>query len=134
MSFNVTVVDTTMPVLAVIDDELLPTNEFCKAIVPDYALVASVTDSCFKTYTYTQTPAAGSQLNNVGDTAIVSLTVDDGNGNTSEAIAFKVTAADMTAPVITKAMGDHSVTARTGCDYPLPDYLQYVSAEDYCTR
>ena len=131
-TFMVTVVDTTMPVLTTIDDQLLAMNEFCKAEIPDYAEIVTVTDVCYNEFTFTQTPLAGSQLNAVGDTAVVTLTVEDGNGNTSEAISFTVTAADLTEPTITKAFPDHNVTARTGCNYPLPDYTKMISATDYC--
>ena len=136
-TFTVTVVDTTMPVITVIDDQVLAMNEFCLTNIPDYGTILEVTDGAYKEFTFTQTPVANTQLSTIGEEATVTVYVEDGNGNTSESISFKVTAADVTAPIITKALpGIVPISAATGCEKALPNFIantNYFDATDYCS-
>ncbi|MEZ4932202.1 MAG: HYR domain-containing protein [Saprospiraceae bacterium] len=59
----------------------------------------SATDNC-GTIKVTQSPVATTPLNGHNDVETVTLTADDGNGNTADC-SFTVTLKDITDPVIT---------------------------------
>ena len=139
-SFTLTVIDTTISVITVIEDQIVAMDEYCMATLPDYSTMLEVTDTCVNELTFTQSPVAGTQMSNIGDQTTVTITVADGNGNTSEAISFTATAQDITAPTVTKFLYPSKIsqTVASGCEYEVRSFIgnttEYVNATDYCAE
>ncbi|PHR31938.1 MAG: hypothetical protein COA38_06940 [Fluviicola sp.] len=76
----VTVVDTISPVITCPGDQTEIASAICDFTLPDYSLLGSATDVCGGTPTITQSPAAGTVISS---NTTITLTADDGNGNTS---------------------------------------------------
>jgi hypothetical protein len=79
----VIVLDTISPVINCLGDQTDLATASCQFTVPDYTAAATVfaTDNCSALPTITQTPIAGSLVGLGAST--ITLTADDGNGNTS---------------------------------------------------
>jgi large repetitive protein len=89
----------TCTLLVVITQLQPPTVTTCSAALPDYRGLATTGDNCATTVTVTQSPAIGSTQSGVG-TLTVTLTANDGNGNTASC-TFEVNKVDNTPPMIT---------------------------------
>lgn len=97
-TFDVTFNDLIPPTLTAVQniEEELDAN--CNFVVPDYTGLTTVADNCGTT-TITQSPIVGTVISGHGTLQTITLTADDGNGNT-HSTAFEVTLADVTAPTI----------------------------------
>ena len=97
-TFSVTFNDLIPPTLTAVQniEEELDAN--CNFVVPDYTGLTTATDNCGTT-TITQSPIAGTVISGHGTLQTITLTADDGNGNT-DSTAFEVTLADVTAPTV----------------------------------
>ena len=81
--------------------------------------------------TVTQTPAPGTALSGDGTTQLITLTVDDGNGNTS-LCQFTLTMDDTTQPVFVECAANDTVSANATCEFILGDYTSEVTVTDNC--
>jgi hypothetical protein len=97
-SFTIQVNDVTPPNIVCPGAQTLNMNASCTAVLPDYRNLASATDNCNGSISFTQNPAPGTILNNTG-TLVVTLSATDAAGN-STSCTFNVNVADVTAPVI----------------------------------
>lgn len=97
-TFSVTFNDLIPPTLTAVQniEEELDAN--CNFVVPDYTGLTTAADNCGTT-TITQSPIAGTVIGGHGTLQTITLTADDGNGNT-DSTAFEVTLADVTAPTV----------------------------------
>ncbi len=77
------------------------------------------------------TPVPIGTFTKSGGASQVTLTVDDGNGNTSTCIA-NVSVLDTISPVVT-CPGNQTETPGPGCVFTLPDYTALAGATDNCT-
>ena len=93
-SFTVTLNDITPPSITCPGNQAETPNASCQFVLPDYTALATVTDNCNASPTVTQSPASGTTISG---TTTITLTADDGNGNTSQC-SFDVTLNDGTAP------------------------------------
>ena len=125
--------DETVPVLAALADQELLLETDCQVLLPDFSSYVELTDEKVAEIRYFQTPAAGTIITAENTAVDVSMYVDDGYGNTSNVIEFKVTAVDKTAPVFTSAFPDHPIRSTGNCQGTLPDYTKYVKYEDNCS-
>jgi len=104
--FDVTVTDDELPTITCPADEEILTSVAgdgaCQILLPDYTAAATATDNC-PTLAVTQAPAAGTAFM-AGTSTTVTLTADDGNGNTVDC-SFEVTFTDDEAPVISCGPG-----------------------------
>ena len=91
-----------------------------------------VADNCAPNsdITITQTPAAGTKLTGDGDSEIITLTADDGNGN-SASCTFNITLEDITPPVLT-CPSNQSLLVNNNCEITVPDYTGMVTKSDNC--
>jgi probable HAF family extracellular repeat protein len=129
--FNV--VDTTAPVI-VSGPSLgtLSANNQCQAAVPNVVPNIVATDNCTpaNSLSIAQAPSAGT-LVGLGPQTIV-VTVMDASGNSSSGtLSFSV--ADTTAPTITSAPTNVTVSTGTNCQGAVPNLLGLVNASDNCT-
>ena len=97
----VTVTDNEKPSFTCPDPQTLPLDANCQITVPDLvSLITDETDNC-GSVTLSQNPAANAKVSLTdGQTTIVTITADDGNGNTVTC-NVTLTADDNTPPTIT---------------------------------
>ena len=141
-SFTVTVQDQTDPLIVCPDGSITPFNlasdSNCDAVLPDYTIEATVTDNCTESAAITilQNPPPGTILNGHGTSQLVTLTADDGNGN-SITCSFTVTVQDQTDPLIVCPDGSNipfNLASDANCDALLPDYTNEATVIDNCTE
>ena len=104
-AFNLLVEDHEYPTIVCPDGSITPftlaSDANCDAVLPDYSNEATVTDNCTESAAIiiSQSPPPGTILNGHGTSQLVTLTADDGNGNTATC-SFTVTVQDQTDPLI----------------------------------
>jgi hypothetical protein len=94
----VTVVDATPPTITCPANTTVAAGANCTSTVGTRTLVTK-TDNCASTISETQSPAASTILTGHNTSQVVTLTANDGNGNTATC-SFVVTLKDITPPVI----------------------------------
>jgi len=132
-NFDITLRDVTDPVPACPTPATLSLDADCSVLLPDYTGMTTTIDDCAMSgqITYLQSPAGGTLLNFDGQQLMVTITADDGNGNTGSC-TFTVTAEDMEDPmIICPAARDEEVSAN--CDFTLPDYTGEAAVMDNCS-
>ncbi|OWY24988.1 HYR domain-containing protein [Sphingobacteriales bacterium UPWRP_1] len=125
-SFSVTRTDPIAPTIICPTTQTIVLNTSCAANLPAYS-PATISDNC-STPALTQAPALGTQVTGVGNTT-VTLTANDGNGNTASC-SFTVNRVDNIAPSVT-CPGTQTVLLNTSCSANLPAY-NAVSSSDNC--
>ncbi|OAV44106.1 hypothetical protein A3850_006155 [Lewinella sp. 4G2] len=144
-TFTVELNDVTPPTIANCQTDTIGiVDGQCDYVVPDYWSITPVTanDNCRPTGTtattatgdqiaYTQVPAPGTVLTDAFTTQVITLTADDGNGNTVSC-DFLLTLTDTTAPTIV-CPADTIANPDTGCDFALEDYRTRAAIADNCT-
>ncbi len=128
-AFTVTINDTQPPTVTCPANAIIAANASCSGTLGAYAAV-SVSDNCTANPTVTQSPASGTALNGHNDSKTVTLTADDGNGNT-QACTFTVTLKDQTKPSIS-CPANATITANASCSGTLGAYTP-SSVSDNCT-
>lgn len=130
-SFTVTVVDNQVPGVSCPANQTVNADATCTGTVGSWE-ATSVSDNCtpWENITVTQSPAASTVLSGHNDAETVTLTADDGNGNTSNC-SFTVTLKDITAPAVT-CPADQTVSADAGCAGTVGSWSA-ASVSDNCT-
>ena len=129
----VTLQDTTRPSIVCPPNEVLTTDAACEVSLPDYTVAATVADNCTGSgaIAVTQDIARGSTFDGEGTTQIVTLTADDGNGNTNSC-TLEITVDDNVAPTI-DCPGTQTQFVTAACDVELLDYTTQATTDDNCT-
>lgn len=127
-SFNVTPVDNMPPTVTCIDDQTVFFDANCEFELTDYNGTPSTTDNCSSTVTVTQSPASGTIISGATE---VTLTGDDGNGNTGTC-TFMVLPEDDTDPTIVCPTSLDVQFGSQGCSYFMSDLTSLVTADDNC--
>ncbi len=128
-TFTVTLKDVTKPVITCPANTTLAADANCSSLLGSYSAV-SVSDNCNPNPTVTQSPAASTVLSGHNDVETVTLTANDGNGNT-EFCTFTVTLKDISKPNIT-CPANTTLSADANCSSLLGTYSA-VSVSDNCT-
>ena len=128
-SFTVTADDTISPVITCNADTTVYLDSNCEYSIGDLRFRATATDNC-GIDTITQSAVIGTKLSSEGDSELVTITADDGNGNTNSC-SFTVTADDTISPVIT-CNGDTTVYLDSNCEYSIGDLRFRAAATDNC--
>lgn len=97
-TFTVTLKDVTKPSISCPANTTVAANANCSGTLGGYAPTA-LSDNCTANPAVTQSPASGTVLSGHNDVKTVTLTADDGNGNT-EPCTFTVTLKDVTKPTV----------------------------------
>jgi gliding motility-associated-like protein len=126
-TFDVTLQDVTAPTITCPATQTENADATCQFTLLDYTGMATAADNCGTT-NITQAPIAGTIVG-TGITTIT-LTVDDGNGNTANC-TFDVDVIDATAPTVT-CPGNQTETPDASCNFTLPDYTSLAVAADNC--
>ncbi|MBK8504518.1 MAG: HYR domain-containing protein [Saprospiraceae bacterium] len=126
----VTVLDEIDPAITCPDGGTLSPAANCEITIPDYTNLVTTDDNC-GTVTVTQSPEAGSTQTVVdGQTVTVTLTADDGNGNTANC-DVTITVEDNAPPMITCPNGG-SLNPAANCEITIPDYTALATTDDNC--
>jgi len=128
-SFTVTLKDVTPPSITCPANTTVAADASCSGIVGLYGPVA-LSDNCASSISVSQTPSISTVLNGHNDVETVTLTANDGNGNTASC-SFTVTLKDITPPVIT-CPANVTLAANANCSSLLGAYSA-VSVTDNCT-
>jgi hypothetical protein len=127
-SFTVTLKDVTPPTIVCPGAQTVNAGASCTGVVGSY-IPASLTDNCASMPAFTQSPVSTTALSGNNDSKTVTLTANDGNGNTASC-SFTVTLKDVTPPTIT-CPGNQTVNANASCSGLLGSYSA-VSLSDNC--
>lgn len=128
-TFDVTFNDLIPPTLTTvvdIDEEL---DVDCNFTIPDYTGLTTAADNC-GTVTVTQSPISGTVISGHATAQTITLTAEDGNGNTNTT-TFEVTLADVSPPSLT-AVEDTFEDLDASCNFTVPDYTGLTTATDNC--
>ena len=125
--------DDTNPVITTCPlDRTLPLNATCQITVPDLVAEAAATDNCDASVLITQSPIAGANIaSGEGTTHNITITADDGNGNTTTC-TVELTGDDDTNPVITACPLDRTLPLNATCQITVPNLVAEAAATDNC--
>jgi hypothetical protein len=100
-AITVTIADAVKPSITCPPNQTIDLDANCKATLPDYRSLLTVSDNCtpIGSLVITQSPAAGSEVNNKGS-MIVTFTVRDASGNESTC-TITIEKKDVTGPIVT---------------------------------
>jgi len=126
-SFTVTLKDVSKPTIVCPTNKTVNAGSNCSGIVGAWSPV-SLSDNCTLSgsITVTQSPSANTALSGHNDVETVTLTANDGNGNTQNC-QFTVTLKDVTQPVFT------SVPANVTVQCNAVPTVGTASASDNCS-
>ncbi len=132
-NFTVTLDDRLAPVLNCPADSTVFLDGNCMAPLPDLVAVTSATDNCeaFSSVSIAQSPLAGVAFRDDDTTVPVTLTANDGNGNTAQCVVT-VTFQDTTRPVVVCPPAEVLLTDGD-CEVRIPDFTVATAATDNCT-
>ena len=101
--------------------------------LPDFTSSAITSDNCAAgtSLTISQSPVVGTTLAGANITQTITLTANDGNGNTTQC-TFDITTKDETNPSITCPV-NQSVSLDSNCEVDLGDYTGSATISDNCT-
>ncbi|MEZ4937072.1 MAG: HYR domain-containing protein [Crocinitomicaceae bacterium] len=133
-SFSITLTDTTAPNISCPNDTNIFANASCDATVPDYTGVTVATDNCTNmgVIVLTQSPVPGGTLSGLGANQLVTITANDGLGNTSQC-QFTVNLVDTISPSVS-CPPTQSVNGDANCEALVPDYSAMVTTGDNCSN
>jgi len=130
-AFEVTLEDTTAPVVVCPSDQTVSADASCMFQMTDFTGLVTATDNCSATadVTLTQDPLAGEM---VSGTTTVTITATDEQGN-AETCEFDLIAVDTTAPIITDCAPDVTEQVDANCEFALADYTALANVTDNCS-
>ena len=128
-TFTVNKQDNTPPTITCPPTQNLTLDANCEAVLLDYTGMATTSDNCSTSITVDQAPMPGTTVSGVG-TMTVTLTADDGNGNTATC-SFTVNKQDNTPPTIT-CPPTQTLILGASCQASLPDYTGMATTGDNC--
>ncbi|MBK5215033.1 MAG: DUF1028 domain-containing protein, partial [Flavobacteriaceae bacterium] len=119
--------DTVNPTIDPIAGQTISGDTSCEASLPNYILIAVVSDNSDPSPVVTQSPIAGTVFTG---TTTVTMTVTDASGN-SASTTFDVSVEDTTDPTIA-AIADQSVSGGATCEGTVLDYSGLAVVGDNC--
>jgi VCBS repeat-containing protein len=124
--------DTTPPVPTCESAQTVSLNALCRLPVPNLIDGASASDNCANTFTWSQNPTAGTTLaSGEGVMHTVTITVSDGNGNSSTC-TVKLTGDDTTPPVPVCEFAQ-TINLNASCQLAVPNLTDGAFAVDNCS-
>ncbi|NQX96347.1 MAG: HYR domain-containing protein [Flavobacteriales bacterium] len=125
-SVTVIVQDITNPTITCPADQNESVNVSCQFSLPDYTGLAIASDNCGAVIV-TQLPIAGTLITGA---TVVTLTVDDGNGNTASCNFNAIGVDNINPPIVCPANQNESFDAT--CNFTLLDYTGLAVVADNC--
>ena len=127
--FNITVLDTSPPIVTCPENQIEDYDVNCQFILPDYTSLATITDTCYPgPFTVSQVPAPGTLI--TGDVS-VTINATDNAGNTGSC-SFMVLQNDVIPPTITCPSNQIEEVNAANCMFIIPDYTALATAQDGC--
>ncbi len=124
--------DTTPPVPVCEGPETISLNAACILVVTNVIDMVSASDNCSSSFTWSQSPIAGSALaSGEGVAHTITVTVSDGNGNS--ATCTTVLTGDDVSPPTPICEGPQTVSLNGDCELPVPDLTDGAVAIDNCS-
>ncbi|MFT4543830.1 MAG: hypothetical protein ACI9EQ_000280, partial [Bacteroidia bacterium] len=120
--------DNIDPVIVCPSDLAVDFDANCEYTLMDYTVMGTPADNCSSVFSVTQSPSSGQA---VTGSAVITLTVNDGNGNSSTC-TFNVSPSDNTPPSIT-CIADQEVIFDENCQFEISDYNGTPSTSDNCS-
>jgi hypothetical protein len=127
-SFYLTIVDNQAPAITCPANATVNANASCQGTVGSYS-AATLSDNCNASPSVTQSPASSTLLTGHNAAQTVTLTANDGNGNTANC-TLTVTLKDMTPPGIT-CPANATVNANASCQGTVGSYAA-ATLSDNC--
>jgi FG-GAP repeat/HYR domain len=127
-SFTVTLKDLTPPTISCPTNVTINANGNCQNQIGAYSLL-SKTDNCATIISESQSPASSTVLTGNNATQTVTLTGNDGNGNTANC-SFLVTLKDVTPPTIS-CPTNVTINANANCQNAIGAY-SFLTKSDNC--
>jgi subtilase family protein/PA domain-containing protein/putative metal-binding protein/peptidase inhibitor I9/type IX secretion system substrate protein/HYR domain-containing protein/polymorphic membrane protein len=124
---TVTVQDNEAPAITCPPNQTVTADANCDGTLADYTGLASATDNC-TTPTITQSPADGTVIS---VTTTVTLTADDGNGNTTPC-TFEVSIEDTTPPTVTCKPYTAALDGNGTAGITMSDVYDAANSSDNC--
>lgn len=131
-NFDVSIVDTTSPLLTCPSDFSVSSGVGCMYSLTDLTSLVSANDNCTAAVSivYSQSPSVGNSL----PTGVHTITIDgidlEGNDGTC---TFDLTVQDLFAPTISVCASNQTLYADVNCEATISDYTGLVSATDNCS-
>jgi len=129
-TLTVTLKDVTPPNITCPANTTVSANASCQGMIGSHSPTA-LSDNCNPSPTVTQSPSASTVLTGHNSSQLVTLTANDGNGNTSNC-TLTVTLKDVTPPVPT-CEGPQTIDLDANCQLLVPDLTDGASATDNCS-
>lgn len=129
-TFDVIVTDVTAPEVTCPGDQTVYSDVICKALVPDFLPLITMTEECSSAdVIILQVPAAGTDVSLLSS-QLITITATDTSKNAGTC-TFTLFISDTISPSLT-CPGDQNVSATSGCDAILGDYTGSVTSADNC--
>lgn len=129
--FTVVSNDIVAPTVTCPSDTTVGVDAACEYLVPDFSSLASATDNCDPSISFSQLPAAGSKLSGYNTSYFISMTGSDIAGNSS-VCSFEVTLIDTLAPTFTNCK-DTTLYVNHNCELSMPNLFTYVGVNENCS-
>ena len=125
--------DNNNPTIMCPSDVTIALDDNCETDILDYTDDVIIADNCTDatSITLTQSPAIGTTITGHNFMQIVTVTADDGNGNTQNCI-FQITLLDDTNPQVV-CPADATIDVDAACEIILNDYISTTFINDNCT-
>lgn len=120
--------DNVAPTIACPANFSVDVDNNCGYSIVDFTALGTPSDNCSSSFAVSQSPAVGTP---VTATTQITLTVDDGNGNTGDC-TFDITLEDNIPPTITCG-GDQNVVFDENCQFEVGDYIGLAVTDDNCS-
>lgn len=127
-SFVVMPEDNIVPVITCPADMDVDLDANCQYTMVDMTGLGTPSDNCSSTFTVTQSPSIGTAISS---STQLTLTADDGNGNTGSC-SFYLNPIDNMPPTIICG-SDINVSFDENCVFEVGDYVGFATASDNCT-
>jgi hypothetical protein len=131
-SFNVTLIDTTRPVISCPSPNAISLDQNCDARLPDYRSLATVADECAMpaALSLSEQPAPNTLIAGDSTATAVTISATDENGNIASC-SFTVLASDSLAPIVL-CPDTQAVSLDANCEAIIPDLTSTATASDNC--
>jgi len=132
-SFSINFGDISPPTITCPADTIRDINADCQYTIEDFTDNAIVADNCavVADIVVTQSPIVGIVLTDAGTVQSITLTANDGNGNTTDC-SFNVILRDTIDPMITCPL-NADLIVDNNCEIVIADYTSSAVSTDNCS-
>ncbi len=124
--------DTTGPIVICPDIDTIYLNSQCEKALPDFSVHTTASDNCTTSgsLVYAQSPPTGTTISGEGNFTVVTMTVTDAAGNSTQC-NFTLDHVD-TIPATITCPGNQDVYLGSSCTATVPDFGPLATVSDNC--